>query len=212
MTAAGRMAEAGIVAVLRAPSADGAVRASRALAAGGIHAVEITFTTPDAPDAVARLRTEDPDLLVGVGTVLTTDQLRAAIAAGAHFAVSPHTDADLAALAAEHALTYIPGALTPTEVVGAARLSPVVKLFPASLGGPSYLRALREPLADVQLVPTGGVRADNLGDWFRAGALAVGAGGQLCPGDLIARGDFDTITARARTFADALAEYRGVTG
>jgi len=105
-------------------------------------------------------------------------------------------------------LLHLPGALTPTEVVRAAALAPVVKLFPASLGGPSYLRALREPLADVRLVPTGGVRADNIGDWFRAGAFAVGAGGALCPADLIARGDFDTITERAAEFSDALAAHR----
>jgi 2-dehydro-3-deoxyphosphogluconate aldolase / (4S)-4-hydroxy-2-oxoglutarate aldolase len=205
---AARLAEAGVVAVLRAPSAEGAVRAGVALAAGGIRAVEITFSTPGAAEAVAALREAEPSLLVGAGTVTDAHQLQAVAAAGAEFAVSPHTDGQLVAAAREHGLLYLPGALTPTEVVHAAALSPVVKLFPASLGGPGYLKALRAPLPGVQIVPTGGVDASNLGEWLDAGALAVGAGGELCPGALVASGDFGAITERAAGFAAALAAHR----
>lgn len=210
-TAVEQLAAAGVVAVLRAPSADGAVEASLALARGGVRAVEITFSTPDAVSAIERLVAHDEELLVGAGTVTTLDQLHSVADAGAAFAVSPHTDPALADAARERGLLYLPGALTPTEVVRAAQLGEVVKLFPASLGGPAYLKALLAPFPELRIVPTGGVDAGNVGDWLRAGAMAVGAGGELCPAKLIADGDFDTITERARGFAAALDAYRGAT-
>lgn len=198
-----RIAEAGVVAVLRAPDADTAVQTGLALARGGVWAIEVTFSTPDAPAAISALRRAESSLLVGAGTVLTCDQLHQAHAAGAQFVMSPHTDVALAAEADAAGLVYVPGALTPTEVVAAARVSPLVKLFPASLGGPSYLRAVREPLPQVQLIPTGGVSVDNLAAWQQAGAYAVGAGGGLCAPALMAAGDYDQITERARAFAEA---------
>jgi 2-dehydro-3-deoxyphosphogluconate aldolase / (4S)-4-hydroxy-2-oxoglutarate aldolase len=203
-----RIADAGVIAVVHAPSAEGAVRAGLALAAGGVRGIEITFTTPDAAAAIARLREADGDLLVGAGTVTSAEHLSAAVAAGATFAVSPHTNPALAMVADEEGVLYLPGALTPTEVVQAAELAPVVKLFPASLGGTAYLKTLLAPLPAIRIVPTGGVTAANVGEWLVAGALAVGAGGELCPGGLIADGRFDAITQRARSFADALAEHR----
>ena len=207
-TVVDRIAAAGVIAVVRAPSAEAAVRTGLALAAGGVSAIEVTFSTPDAPAAIAELRAADAGLLVGAGTVTEPAQLAAVAEAGAEYAVSPHTDRALVDAADRAGLLYLPGALTPTEVVTAAALSPVVKLFPASLGGPGYLKALLAPLRGTRIVPTGGVDAGNLGTWLDAGALAVGAGGELCPGDAIARGDFDVVTERAQAFAAALDAYR----
>lgn len=199
---------AGVIAVVRAPSADGAVRAGRALGAGGVRAIEITFSTPDAPAAIAALREAEPDLLVGAGTVTEAGQLRAVAQAGAAFAVSPHTDFELVAAAGAAGILYVPGALTPTELVAAAAHAPVVKLFPASVGGPGYLKAILAPLPQLRLVPTGGVSADNLGAWLDAGAIAVGAGGDLCPAALIASEDFEELTRRAGEYARALSAHR----
>jgi 2-dehydro-3-deoxyphosphogluconate aldolase / (4S)-4-hydroxy-2-oxoglutarate aldolase len=207
--AIGRIADAGVLAVVRAPTSEGAVRAGLALSAGGVVGIEITFTTPEADRAIARLREADDDLLVGAGTVTSAEQLGAAVRAGAAFAVSPHINPALAMVADEEGILYLPGALTPTEVVQAGELAPVVKLFPAGLGGPGYLKALLAPLPSMRIVPTGGVEARNVGEWLAAGALAVGAGGELCPPALIADEAFDAITERARGFARALADHRG---
>ncbi|HWK26429.1 MAG TPA: bifunctional 4-hydroxy-2-oxoglutarate aldolase/2-dehydro-3-deoxy-phosphogluconate aldolase [Solirubrobacter sp.] len=193
------LADARLIAVVRAPSAADAVSAGHALLAGGVTAVEITYTTPDAAAAIARLRAELPELLVGAGTVISTAQLRESIDAGAAFAVSPHLDPAIAQLAVDAGLAYLPGVLTPTEVAAARAYSPVLKLFPASLGGVGHLKALRGPFPDVQFVPTGGVNPGNVADWFAAGAFAVGAGS-----DLLADGDPAEITRRARAYVAAL--------
>jgi 2-dehydro-3-deoxyphosphogluconate aldolase/(4S)-4-hydroxy-2-oxoglutarate aldolase len=199
------LAERGIVAVLRAGSAERAVAAARALAEGGVTAIEVTFSVPDAPAAIAELAT-DESLLVGAGTVLRADQVDAALHAGARFVVSPNLDDEVLDAAQRTGVPALPGVLTPTEVARAARRCSLVKLFPASLGGPAFLAALREPFPGVAFIPTGGVTADNLGDWLRAGAVAVGAGGDLCPRIAIESGDADALRARARRYADAFAE------
>lgn len=204
------LAGARLIAVVRAYSADDAVSAGHALLAGGVTAVEITYTTPDAAAAIARLRADLPELLVGAGTVLTTGQVREAIDAGARYAVSPHADPAIAALAAEAGLAYLPGVLTPTEVAAARAFSPVLKLFPASLGGVGHLKALRGPFPDVRFVPTGGVNPGNVADWFAAGAFAVGAGSDLSPADRLAAGDLGEITRRARAYVAALPVTEGV--
>jgi 2-dehydro-3-deoxyphosphogluconate aldolase/(4S)-4-hydroxy-2-oxoglutarate aldolase len=192
-----------LLAVVRAPDAGAAVRTAHALAAGGLRAIEITFTTPDAASAIAELA-DDDDLFVGAGTVLTVEQAEAAIQAGAEFLVSPSLAVPVLERGAAASVLTIPGAVTPTELVTASEHAEVVKLFPASLGGPSYMRAVLAPLPHLKLVPTGGVSVDNLGEWRAAGAFALGAGGDLCPGALIAAGDFGAITARARRYREAL--------
>lgn len=192
-----------LLAVVRAPDASAAVKTARALAGGGVRAIEVTYTTPDASAAIAELAA-DPDLFVGAGTVRDARQARQAIEAGAAFLVSPSLAWPVVEAAAEASVLAIPGALTPTEVAAAAERVPVVKLFPSSVGGPSYLRALLAPYPELRLVPTGGVTADNLGDWRAAGAFALGAGGDLCPGALIAAGDFAGIAERARRYREAL--------
>ncbi|VXB60271.1 4-Hydroxy-2-oxoglutarate aldolase [Microbacterium sp. 8M] len=200
----------GVLAVLRAPSADAALHAADALIRGGVTGIEVTYSTPDAPAVIRELIARHGDgVYVGAGTVTTTAEAEAAADAGAAFLVSPGTLPDLAAAMRATGAVVMTGALTPTEVMTALRLDvDVVKLFPASLGGPAYLGALRGPFPQAPLMPTGGVTPDNLADWFRAGAVAVGAGGDLANGASIAAGDWDDLEARARRFASALAASR----
>ena len=199
------LAERGIVAVLRADSAERAVAAARALAQGGVTAIEVTFSVPEAPSAIAELAT-DESLLVGAGTVLSADQVDAAAHAGARFLVSPNLDEQVLDAAERSGVPALPGVLTPTEGARAARRCSVMTLFPASLGGPALLAALREPFPGLAFVPTGGVTAAGIGDWLRAGAVAVGAGGDLCPREAIEAGDAEQLRARARRYAAAFAE------
>jgi 2-dehydro-3-deoxyphosphogluconate aldolase/(4S)-4-hydroxy-2-oxoglutarate aldolase len=173
----------GVVAVIRAKSADLAVEMSHALVRGGVTGVEVTFSTPNAADAIARVRKELPSALVGAGTVLEAAELRAACEAGANFLVSPHFDPDLLDQARARNVPYLPGALTPTEIVRAWKAGAAcVKLFPGSAVGPGYVKAIRGPLPDVPLMPTGGVDEKNLVEWLKAGVLAVGMGGALATG------------------------------
>lgn len=202
--------ETGVLAVVRAPSADAAVHAAEALIRGGVTGIEVTFSTPDALDAIAELRRRHPDTaLVGAGTVTTAAQAEESAAAGAQFLVAPGTVPDLARAMLGTGLTTMTGAMTPSEVMGALALGvDVIKVFPASLGGPGFLKALREPFADAVLMPTGGVTAENLADFLAAGAIAVGAGGDLLPRAALDAGDWDAIEARARDYAEALRAAR----
>jgi 2-dehydro-3-deoxyphosphogluconate aldolase / (4S)-4-hydroxy-2-oxoglutarate aldolase len=199
------LAARGILAVLRAGSAERAVCAARALAQGGVTAIEITFSVPDAPVAIAELAA-DESLLVGAGTVLSPDQVDAAVHAGARFVVSPNLDERVLDAAERRGVPALPGVLTPTEVARAARRCSLLKLFPASVGGPALLAALKEPFPGLAFVPTGGVTAAGVGDWLRAGAVAVGAGGDLCPRAAIEAGDAELLRARARSYCAAFAD------
>jgi 2-dehydro-3-deoxyphosphogluconate aldolase / (4S)-4-hydroxy-2-oxoglutarate aldolase len=201
------LADRGIIAVLRASSADRAVAAGQALAEGSVTAIEVTCTVPDAPLAVARLAADD-SLLVGAGTVLTPDQATAAVHAGARFLVSPHLDERVLDAADELGVPALPGVLTPTEVARATLRCSVVKLFPASMGGPGLLAALRGPFPDLAAVPTGGVDSGNLGDWLAAGAIAVGAGSDLCPPAAVEAGDAKALRGHAERYVAALAAAR----
>jgi 2-dehydro-3-deoxyphosphogluconate aldolase/(4S)-4-hydroxy-2-oxoglutarate aldolase len=192
-----------VVAVIRAASADLAVAMSQALVRGGVLGIEITFSTPGAPDAIARAKRELPHALVGAGTVFDLAQLEAAAHAGASFLVSPHFDEALVAAAKERRVPYMAGALTPTEMVHAWRAGvSCVKLFPGSVVGPAYVKALRGPLPHIPIMPTGGVDEANLGEWFAAGVVAVGMGGALATGSL------ETIEAAARRVSAALSKAR----
>jgi 2-dehydro-3-deoxyphosphogluconate aldolase/(4S)-4-hydroxy-2-oxoglutarate aldolase len=199
----------GVIAVLRAPSPETALECVSALIEGGVTGIEITYSTPDAPAVIEQVRRVHPEAHVGAGTIRTVGEARQAAGAGAQFLVSPGTRDELAAAMLDTGLTTLLGAMTPSEVMHAVELGAhAVKIFPASLGGPSFLKALRGPFPDVPLVPTGGVSAANVGDWLAAGALAVGAGGELCPSAAIASGDRDEIIKRARAFTAALAKAR----
>jgi 2-dehydro-3-deoxyphosphogluconate aldolase/(4S)-4-hydroxy-2-oxoglutarate aldolase len=206
----GPLRAATVVAVLRAPSAEAAVQATDALVAGGVTGIEVTYSTPDAAAVIREVRHRHGDAVhLGAGTVLRPAQAHEAVEAGAEFLVSPGTDAELAGAMLGTGVTVLSGALTPTEVMAALRLGVhVVKLFPASLGGPAFLKALRGPFPDVAFVPTGGVNPENLPDWLAAGAVAVGAGSELCSSQAMATGDWATITATAERFSTAARQAR----
>ncbi|WP_341947404.1 bifunctional 4-hydroxy-2-oxoglutarate aldolase/2-dehydro-3-deoxy-phosphogluconate aldolase [Microbacterium sp. LWH11-1.2] len=201
----------GILAVLRAPSPELALEASEAIIRGGVTGIEVTFSTPDAPAVIRELIARHGDAAyVGAGTVTTPEQAALAADAGAEFLVSPGTLPDLTRTMLDTGRVVMTGAMTPTEVMSALALGvDVVKIFPASLGGPSYLGALRGPFPDAPLMPTGGVSPDNLAAWFAAGAVAVGAGGDLANGASIAASDWTDIEQRAARFATALSAVRG---
>lgn len=205
-----RARAAGVLAVLRAPSPELALEASEAIIRGGVTGIEVTFSTPDAPAVIRELIARHGDAAyIGAGTVTTVEQASLAADAGAEFLVSPGTLPTLTRAMLDTGRVVMTGAMTPTEVMGALELGvDVVKIFPASLGGPSYLGALRGPFPDAPLMPTGGVSPDNLADWFRAGAVAVGAGGDLANGASLAASDWADIEQRSARFAAALAATR----
>ena len=194
-----------VLAVLRAPSAESALRAADALVDGGVTGLEITYSTPDAPAVIRAIAEKYGNrVYLGAGTVTTAEQAVTAADAGARFLVSPGTRETLTAAMRATGLVVMTGALSPSEVMAAVEFgSDVVKIFPASLGGPGYLRALRGPFPDVPLMPTGGVSPENIGDWFAAGAIAVGAGGDLVSSAALASEDWAEITRRAEAFSAA---------
>jgi len=200
----------GLLSVLRGPSPDLTLKMVQALVEGGVTGIEITFTTPNALEIVRELNQQFGDqILLGMGTLTRPEQAAAAQEAGARFLVSPHIDDQLAAAMTATGLPVMLGALTPSEVVRSFNLgSDVVKLFPGSLGGPSYLRALRGPFPEIPIMPTGGVSQENVAEWFGAGAFAVGAGSNLCPTALAREGRFEEISQIARKFANAVAGVR----
>ncbi|MFC6356493.1 bifunctional 4-hydroxy-2-oxoglutarate aldolase/2-dehydro-3-deoxy-phosphogluconate aldolase [Luethyella okanaganae] len=201
----------GVLAVVRAPSAASALLASDALVRGGVTGIEITFSTPDAPAVIAELISRYGEgAYTGAGTVTTPEQARQAADAGARFLVCPGTRPELAAAMKQTGLTVMTGALTPSEIMLAVESGvDVVKIFPASLGGPGFLKALRAPFPDAPLMPTGGVTPANLGEWFSAGAIATGAGGDLVSSADLATGRYDEVERKARSFAAAFAAVRG---
>lgn len=200
----------GILAVLRAPSPELALEASEAIIRGGVTGIEVTFSTPDAPAVIRELIARHGDAAyIGAGTVTTSEQAELAAGAGAEFLVSPGTLPDLTRAMLDTGRVVMTGAMTPTEVMSALALGvDVAKIFPASLGGPSYLGALRGPFPHAPLMPTGGVSPDNLAAWFAAGAVAVGAGGDLANGASIVASDWADIELRAVRFAAALESVR----
>lgn len=201
-----KLRQTGILAVVRAPDTESAIRGAAALLEGGVTGLEITYSTPDAPAVIRALRAEYGDgIYLGAGTVLTRAQADDAVDAGAEFLVSPGTVAETVTAMKSTGSLVMAGALTPTEILTAVGLgADVVKIFPASLGGPSYFRALRGPLPDVPLMPTGGVTPGNIGEWLDAGAVAVGAGGDLCSTADLAAGRYDLIREKALNFSAAL--------
>jgi 2-dehydro-3-deoxyphosphogluconate aldolase/(4S)-4-hydroxy-2-oxoglutarate aldolase len=206
----GPIREAGVIAVVRAGNAQEAVSVTGALLEGGVRAVELTFTTPGADEALAEARERyGSAVLLGAGTIREPGHIRAAVDAGADFLVSAHLQRDLVAAMLATGLPCTPGAFTPSEVAEALDMGvDVVKLFPASTGGTRHLRALRGPFPALRVVPTGGIDADDIADWFAAGAIAIGAGGELVPRQPMAEGRWDEITRRARRFAAAVRAAR----
>jgi 2-dehydro-3-deoxyphosphogluconate aldolase/(4S)-4-hydroxy-2-oxoglutarate aldolase len=198
-----RLRRIGLVAVIRGPSAELTLRMVESLVAGGVTGIEITYSTPDAEQVVDALaRKYGSEILLGMGTLTEPAQADAAKAAGASYLVSPICDPDLVCSMLATGLVTMAGALTPTEVFRAYRLgSHVVKIFPGSLTGPAYVKALKGPFPSIPMMPTGGVSTANVAEWFAAGVVAVGAGSELCPPQMAKEGRFDEITRRASEFA-----------
>lgn len=201
-----RLGRERLIMVVRAASADDALRAIAAARAGGVRAVEVTFTVPDAASVIRELVAEgDESLIVGAGTVLTQDQAADALAAGARFLVSPGFDEALLDFAIRNETLMVPGIYTPSEAMRAVELgATVVKLFPAESVGPTYLKALRSPLPELRVIPSGGVTAANAPGWIAAGAVAVGMAGRLSPSGPIDSRVAADITAEARAAVAAV--------
>jgi 2-dehydro-3-deoxyphosphogluconate aldolase/(4S)-4-hydroxy-2-oxoglutarate aldolase len=198
----------GIVPVIRADSADTAVKIVEALVAGGIRTLEITMTVPDAIGAIRSVAKKfGRDVLLGAGTVTSRALAVGSIDAGAEFLVTPCVVPEVIAVARERGVAVLPGAMTPTEVFTAwSAGGDIIKIFPASnVGGASYLKALKGPFPQIKLCPTGGVNLQTIGDFVKAGASAVGVGGELVSKAAIDRGDFDEITRLASEYVKALA-------
>ena len=200
----------GLLAVIRGPTADLTVKMVEALVAGGVLGIEITYTTPDAEGVVATLSQRFGDrILLGMGTVTKPEQATSAKQAGARFLVSPVCEPTLLESMIGTELLTMAGALTPSEVFQAYSLgSDVVKVFPGSLGGPAYVKALKGPFPYIPMMPTGGVSSSNAAEWFAAGVVAVGAGSGLCPPKLAQEGRFTEITQRAMDFVQVIAAAR----
>ncbi|WP_373064202.1 bifunctional 4-hydroxy-2-oxoglutarate aldolase/2-dehydro-3-deoxy-phosphogluconate aldolase [Gemmatimonas sp.] len=199
----------GAVAVVRLSDASRGRDVAAALMAGGVHAIEVTLTTPGALSLIETLRNSDRSLLVGAGSVLGAQPARAAIEAGAQYLVSPVFDADMLATAHTYDVPAFPGAYTPTEIFRAYTAgADLVKVFPADTLGPAYIKGVMAPMPFLELMPTGGVTPDNVGAWLAAGAVAVGLGSALVDPKLVQARDFATITARARKVTDGIAAAR----
>ena len=201
----------GIVPVVRAASSQQAMRAAEAVCAGGIPIVEVTMTVPGAIDVIAQLaKSVGKDVLVGAGTVLDADAAQRCIDAGAEFLVSPGFELATVQWAKQQGKLMMAGALTPTEVIAAWKAgSDFVKIFPCgAVGGAKYIKALKAPLPQVPMIPTGGVNLDTAADFIQAGADALGIGGELVSAAALRSGNLDAITEAARQYVAIVREAR----
>jgi len=207
-----RLRQTRIVVVVRGSQTDGVCTLAGELALLGLDVHEITLTTPGALPCIERLRATHPHLVVGAGTVLDSAQARQAIDAGAQFIVSPTLDPDVISVAKENDVLAIPGSLTPTEAYRASISgADVVKVFPASLGGPSYIRALKGPLPDVELLPTGGITVDNALEYLQAGAFAVCLGTSFLRPEALEKRDFRGVMDQAKRLVHGLRNTKPIT-
>ncbi len=203
--------EIGIVPIVRADSAEQALQAAKAICRGGIRALEVTMTVPGAIRVLEKVADEFGDqIALGAGTVLDPETARSCMLAGAKFFVSPSVSVPTIEMCNRYSMVAIPGALTPTEVVRAWEAgADLVKIFPAgNAGGPSYIKALKAPLPQVLMVPTGGVRIENAAEFFQAGASAVAVGADIVGKKELATGDYDGIAEKARRFLEVVREAR----
>lgn len=205
-----RVLNLGLVAIIRSPSGDQLVEAAEALLAGGIDVVEITFTVPRALAVLEAVRHRLGDkVLLGAGTVLDPETARAALLAGAEFIVTPTVNTRVIELCRRYDKLVMPGGFTPTEILTAWEAgADIVKVFPAEIGGPAHLRAIRGPLPQIRLLPTGGVTLQTLPEFVSAGACAVGLGTALVEKAALENRDFARISERARQFVSAMQATR----
>ncbi len=205
-----RITDVGIVAVVRAESAEKAKKITDACIAGGVPAIEMTFTVPKADKVIAELSemyTED-QIILGAGTVMDSETARIAILAGAQYIVSPYFDLETAKLCNRYRVPYMPGCMTIKEVVAAMEAgADIIKIFPGEVSGPKMIKAINGPIPQARMMPTGGVSVDNVAEWIKAGAVAVGAGGSLTAG--AKTGDYALITETAKKFVENIKIARG---
>ncbi|MGX7047409.1 ketohydroxyglutarate aldolase [Lactococcus piscium] len=203
-----QIASAGVIAVVRGDSKEAAVKAANALVLGGIVGLEITYTVPDASQAISELRAAYQDhagIVIGAGTVLDAITARLAIMSGATFIVSPTFDIETAEICNLYQIPYLPGCMTITEMKTALKAGvDIIKLFPGNVYDPSIISSFKAPLPQLNIMPTGGVSVANMADWFKAGVIAVGAGGNLLAP--AASGDYAGVTAMAKQYAEKYAE------
>jgi 2-dehydro-3-deoxyphosphogluconate aldolase/(4S)-4-hydroxy-2-oxoglutarate aldolase len=205
------ISEVGIVPIVRTSSAEGAIEAVEAIYAGGVRAAEITMTVPGAIHALEKLADRfGGKLILGAGTVLDPETARACMLAGAEFFVTPSLRLSTIEMAKRYSKVICPGALTPTEVLTAWEAgADVVKIFPCgNVGGPKYIKALKGPFPQIEMIPTGGVNLETTGDFLKAGACAVAVGGELVDAKSVKEGRFDIIENRARQYLAAIAKAR----
>jgi 2-dehydro-3-deoxyphosphogluconate aldolase/(4S)-4-hydroxy-2-oxoglutarate aldolase len=203
--------EVGIVPVVRTSSAEGAIQAVEAIYAGGVRAAEITMTVPGAIHALEKVADRfGGKIVLGAGTVLDPETARACMLAGAEFFVTPSLRLSTIEMAKRYSKVICPGALTPTEVLAAWEAgADVVKIFPCgNVGGPKYIKALKGPFPQIEMIPTGGVNLETAGEFLKAGACAVAVGGELVDAKSIKEGRFDIIQDRARLYLAAIAKAR----
>ena len=205
-----KIKELGILAVIRGPSPELTVKMVGALVSGGVLGIEITYSTPNAEDVVRTLSKQfGNSIILGMGTLTKPEQAIQAKEAGANFLVSPICETGLVNGMVASGLVTMAGALSPTEVFQAYSLGvDVIKIFPGSLGGPAYIKALKGPFPYIPMMPTGGVSAGNVAEWFKTGVVAVGAGSELCPPQLAREGKFDEISKLAAEFVKVVKAAR----
>lgn len=204
-----KMHEGYAVAVVRGKNKEDAIQIATHAFRGGIRSQEITFTTPQAEQVIAELAAQgDPDMIVGAGTVLDATTARVAIMNGAQYVVSPHFDKEIALMCNRYAIPYLPGCGSVTEIMEAITYGvDVVKLFPGSQLGPSFIKDVKGPIPYAEMMPSGGVSIDNVGDWIEKGAFAVGMGSALTKG--IKNGDYSSVEQTAREFMERIQAVRG---
>lgn len=205
-----RIAETGIIPSIRLNSPDDALFAAREILAAGIPIIEVTMTVPHGAEIIAQLAADDPQLIVGAGTVLDLESARRCVDAGAKFLTSPAFDSKLVEFAHAHNIAIFPGALTPSEILAAWNAgADFVKIFPCSdLGGPRYIRDLRGPFPHVPLIASGGVNQENSSDYFLAGVKAIGVGAALIPHEAVELRQPHRIHELARRFLHSAADGR----
>jgi len=207
----GHLAESGALGIIRVNRGESLIRIAQTLQEGGLDCLEITMTTPGALRAIEEASSKVDGVLMGAGTVLDATTARQAILAGAQFLVTPTVEPDVIEMAHRYGVVVISGAMTPTEILTAWELgADMVKVFPASILGPRYLKAVHGPLPQIPLVPTGGITADNAGEFIKAGAAVVCAGGWLVDKKAVAEGRYEVLTERAHKLVEAVQETKAL--
>lgn len=206
-----KLKNAGIIAVIRGNFKEEALEAAKAVAEGGMKGLELTFTVPEADKVISELAEffqNDPEIVIGAGTVLDAATARLAIMAGAEYIVSPGFNQETAEICNLYQIPYLPGCMTITEMQTALKSGvDIIKLFPANVYEPSVISAFKAPLAQLNIMPTGGISLDNIAEWFEAGAIAVGIGGNLlAPAK---KGDFEGVTEMAKKYVQKYKEIKG---